>query len=97
MKTHGEFLHVHLESPVQKSIQAKNRIPREVAVPVRPSIARAGPMTLDGRIACCEEGIDHPIQVARRTLESRGVLDSVAFRAVACTASIGRAVGMLDS
>jgi hypothetical protein len=54
-------------------------------------------MTLDGRIACCEEGIDHPIRVARRTLESRGVLDSVAFRAVAYTASIGRAVGMLDS
>lgn len=54
-------------------------------------------MTLDGHIACCVEGIDHPIQVARRTLESRGVLDSVAFRAVACTASIGRAVGMLDS
>lgn len=54
-------------------------------------------MTLDGRIVCCEEGIDHSIQVARRTLESRGVLDSVAFRAVACTASIGRAVGMLDS
>ena len=54
-------------------------------------------MTPDGRIACCEEGIDHPIQVARRTLESRGVLDSVAFRAVAYTASIGRAVGMLDS
>jgi len=71
--------------------------PREVAVPVRPSTVRAGRMRLDGRIACCEEGIDHPIQVARRTLESRGVLDSVAFRAVACTASIGRAVGMLDS
>lgn len=71
--------------------------PREVAVPVRPSTARAGPMTPDGGIACGEEGIDHPIRGARRTLESRGVLDSVACRAGGCRASIGRAVGMSGS